>query len=419
MPDIEIVLGVTGGIAAYKAAEIVRGVRREGGRITVVMTAHAHEFITPLTLETLSGRRVITSHFDAVAAGAEAEDVEHIGLARGCHLLLVAPATANVLAKLACGIADDFLSTFALTVTCPLMVAPAMNTRMWEHPTVVENLERLRRRGAHVVEPEIGPLASPGEGIGVGRLAHPDTIVARAMEVARSHAGATHGPRLRGHVVLVTAGPTREEIDPVRFLSSPSTGKMGFAVAEAARDLGAAVILVSGPTHLPDPAGIEMVRVTSAEQMREAVMANLERASVVVMTAAVSDFRPASRAPGKIKKESAPREMALQRTPDILAEIGKVKGSRFLVGFAAETEELSRNARRKLEDKNLDLVVANIVAAPDGPGPNGAFGSDDNEVVVIDRLGNEDRWPRLSKRQVASRLMTLVAAKVAGKASAG
>lgn len=410
---MEVVLGVTGGIAAYKAADIVRGLQREGANVTVVMTAHALEFITPLTLETLSGRPVITSHFDPPPAGQEGGDVEHIGLAQRCDLLLVAPATASVLGKMAGGISDDFLTTFYLAVTCPVAVAPAMNTRMWGHAAVQENLSRLVARGVHVIGPESGPLASRGEGEGMGRLAHPDTIVGEAMRLGGGAAGAPGAARpLAGRHVLVTAGPTREELDPVRYLSNPSTGKMGYAVAEAARDLGARVTLVSGPTHLADPAGITTLRVTSAQQMHDTVMARLDgetQADVVVMAAAVSDFRPARREPSKVKKHAAAMQLALERTPDILAEIGASSTGRCVVGFAAETEDVAANARLKLKNKGLDLIVANSVA---GDGSHAGFGAATNEVIVIDRDGNQQQWPRMPKHEVARRLMLLIAERL-------
>lgn len=413
---MEIVLGVTGGIAAYKAAEIVRGLKREGAGVTVVMTAHAHEFITPLTLQTLSGRRVITSHFE-LNGGSQPEDVEHVGLARDCDLLLVAPATAGILAKMAAGIADDFLSTFHLAVSCPVAVAPAMNTRMWQHPAVQENIARLKARGVHVIGPETGPLASAGEGEGEGRLTAPEALVKQALGIARKGSARLLGPGhpLAGHSVLVTAGPTCEDLDPVRTLTNRSTGRMGFAVAAAARDLGASVVLITGPTHLPDLSGVTTVRVRSADEMRNAVVKRLTPrgktgADIVVMAAAVSDFKPASRAARKVKKTEGPLELALARTPDILAEVGSLKGKRFIVGFAAETEDLVTNARRKLRKKRLDLIVANSVSS-DGP-DGGAFGSDSNEVTVLDGNGRPRRWPRASKAEVARRLMLLIAGKV-------
>jgi len=437
---MEIVLGVTGGIAAYKAADLVRALRRAGAGVTVVMTRHAREFITPLTLQTLSGRRVIVSHFE-LSGSPEDEggpgDVEHIGLARQCDLLLVAPATADVLGKMAAGICDDFLTTFYLAVTCPVAVAPAMNTTMWGHPAVRDNVARLEARGVHVIGPEFGEMASPVEGSGMGRLAQPETIARRALDLARGgERQPPAGGPLAGRRVLVTAGPTREELDPVRFLSNPSSGKMGYAVAEAARDLGAEVVLISGPTTLPDPPGLTVRRVTTALQMRDAVIREMtsKKAPVqeakrrrgkastngaggpllLVMAAAVSDFRPAERSPGKVKKEKAPLRVALERTPDILAEVSRLPGKRFVVGFAAETGDLAANARRKLKSKKLDLIVANNVA-DDGRGGAAAsgFAGDTNEVIVIDRDGKEQRWPRMTKRDVAARLMALVSGRLA------
>ena len=414
---MEIVLGVTGGIAAYKAAEIVRELKRSGAEVTVIMTAHALEFIAPLTLQTLSGRRVITTHFEPTGSD-HPEDVEHVGLARGCDLLLVAPATAGILAKMAVGTADDFLSTFHLAVSCPVAVAPAMNTAMWRHPAVQENVSRLRARGVHVIGPAIGPLASAGEGEGLGRMTDPDQIVTQALAIARQAARRNDGTAapLAGKRVLVTAGPTCEDLDPVRTLTNRSTGKMGFAVASAARELGAAVTLVTGPTHLPDPPGVTTVRVRSADEMRDAVTAQLAArgktngADIVVMAAAVSDFKPADYAQQKVKKSDAALHLTLARTPDILAEVGRLKGKRFLVGFAAETEDLVKNARRKLREKRLDLIVANSVAsdAPDG----GAFGADAGEVVVIGGDGRPQRWPRMAKTQLAARLMLLIAGRI-------
>jgi phosphopantothenoylcysteine decarboxylase/phosphopantothenate--cysteine ligase len=413
---MQVVLGVTGGIAAYKAAEIVRALQREGAEVTVVMTAHAAEFVTPLTLQTLSGRRVITSQFGSWQA-ADPADVEHIGLARNCDLLLVAPATAGTIGRMAAGLADDFLSTFILAVTCPVAIAPAMNTRMWEHPAVKENIGRLKARGVHVLGPDTGPLASRSEGSGVGRMANPEEIVAHALAIVRDARGAGAGDSpgarsLEGKRVLVTAGPTREMIDPVRYLSNPSTGKMGFAIAEAARDLGARVVLVSGPTHLPDPAGITMVRVASAQQMRDAVIGRADGAGasdVVVMAAAVSDFRAVAPERHKVKKDQAALQVSFERTPDILAEIGGLPGKRFLVGFAAETDDLVANARRKMKHKRLDLIVANSVAAE---ATDSGFGSDSNEVVVLEPEAQEQRWPVMSKKEVAHRLMDLIARRL-------
>jgi len=417
-----VVLGVTGGIAAYKAADIVRGLQRGGAEVTVVMTDNARQFITPLTLQALSGRRVITGTFDPSPEPDDSQDIEHIDLARRCDVLLIAPATAGIIGKMAAGLADDFLSTFCLAVRCPTVVAPAMNTAMWEHPAVAENIGRLKARGVVIIEPEHGALASRGEGEGVGRLAAPEAIVKAVMGLLGARIGEDAGARASGHQsamhegngvpltgrkVLVTAGPTREPLDPVRFLSSPSSGKMGFAIAEAARKLGAEVILVTGPTHLPDPGGVTTLRVTTAEQMRREVLGHLDGVRIVVKTAAVSDFRPASSARQKIGKDQAPAQIALERTPDILAEVAAAGGGRYVVGFAAETGDPVPRAREKLKAKNLDLIVANDVSR-EGAG----FGADTNEVTLIDRSGAVEAWPRMTKALLADRLMRFVAGKL-------
>jgi phosphopantothenoylcysteine decarboxylase/phosphopantothenate--cysteine ligase len=396
----QVVLGVTGGIAAYKAADLVRALLRRGAEVTVVMTAGARRFIAPLTLQTLSGRPVITSSWDPPASGPDAGDVEHIGLARRCEALVVAPATANVLGKMAAGIADDFLTTFHLAVTCPVFVAPAMNTRMWEHPAVRASVATLVARGVRLIPPEDGPLASRSEGTGVGRMADPDAIASAVLE------GLAPAGGLAGRTVLVTAGPTREALDPVRFLSNPSTGRMGYAVAEAARDAGARVILVSGPTHLPDPPGVETVRVVTAAQMREAVLGRLPSSDIVVKAAAVSDFRPAEARDRKVHKADAPLQLALARTPDILSEVARSKGGRFLVGFAAETHDVEESARRKLREKSLDLIVANRVG--DGLG----FGQDDNEATLLFADGSHERLPSMSKDALARRIIAAVAGRI-------
>ncbi len=419
---MEIVLGVSGSIAAYKAAEIVRGFRRRGAGVTVVMTRNARRFITPLTLQTLSGRAVITSAFGETVQDRP-DDIEHLGLARSCDALVVAPASAGTLARMAAGMADDFLGTFYLAVTCPVLLAPAMNTRMWEHPAVRRNVEILLERGASVIGPDTGELASASEGAGIGRMAEPEAIVQRVVHLAGARGmqlpaasdtqSAASGP-LAGRTVLVTAGPTREELDPVRFLSNPSSGKMGYAVAAAARAMGARVVMVSGPTQLGDPEGVDVIRVTSAAQMRDEVISRVEDADVVVKTAAVSDFRPAARASVKVRKGAAPRTVKLVPTPDILAEIGRRKGSRFVVGFAAETDHLESHAREKLRRKKLDLIVANSVGGENG----GAFGADDNEVTILEASGEMERWPRMSKPEVAARLMKLVASRL-GRRSHG
>jgi phosphopantothenoylcysteine decarboxylase / phosphopantothenate---cysteine ligase len=397
----EVVLGVSGGIAAYKAADVVRALLRRQVEVTAILTANAQRFIAPLTLQTLTGRPAITSAWDPPVAGPDAGDVEHIGLARRCDAFVVAPATANVLGKMAAGIADDFLTTFYLAVTCPVLVAPAMNTRMWEHPAVRAGVATLTARGVRLIPPEEGPLASRREGAGVGRLADPEAIASSVMGVIE-RSGA-----LAGHTVLVTAGPTREALDPVRFLSNPSTGRMGYAVAAAARDAGARVILVSGPTHLADPPGVETVRVTTAEEMREAVLQRLPGCRVVIKAAAVSDFRPAAAQTHKVRKDEAALHVELERTHDILAEVARVKGDRFLVGFAAETRDVEEGARRKLREKKLDLIVANKVGGGLG------FARDDNEATLIFADGHEERLPSLSKDELARRLVAAVAARLA------
>jgi len=389
-----VVLGVTGGIAAYKACEIVRGLRGRGVPVTAVLTRAARKFITPTTLRALTGRSVVTSLF----GGAEAETL-HIVLARECRLLLIAPATANILGKLAAGIADDFLTTFGLAVRCPVLIAPAMNPRMWGHPVVQENVRRLAERGCLFVPPEEGAMAE--DDWGVGRLAAPDRIVERAMEVLGSRR------TLAGRTVLVTAGPTREAIDAVRFLSNPSSGKMGYAIASAAARRGAEVVLVSGPTALPDPEGVRVVRVTTAAEMRDAVLGHLERASVVVKAAAVSDFAAAAPTVRKVKKTEASLVLNLVPTPDILGEIGARKGSRLLVGFAAETDDLVGNARRKLAEKNLDLIVANDVRS------GAMFGQEAGEVVILDRSGREERLGLRTKSEIAERILDRIEERIA------
>jgi phosphopantothenoylcysteine decarboxylase/phosphopantothenate--cysteine ligase len=391
---VTITLGVTGGIAAYKACEIVRGLRRRGCRVSVVLTRAAGEFITPVTLQALTGRKVITSLFDTSEA-----DTQHIALARETDLLLVAPATANILGKLAGGIADDFLTTFALAVRCPLLIAPAMNPGMWENRAVQENVRRLKERGHEFIGPEEGEMAE--DEWGVGRLAAPESIVDRAMEILGFRGS------LAGRRVLVTAGPTREAIDAVRFLSNPSTGKMGFAVAEAAVRRGAEVTLVSGPSSIPDPEGVEVVRVTTAAEMRDAVLRAFPSSNVIVKTAAVSDFAPAEAAGEKVRKEQASRSIRLVPTPDILKEIAPGKGDRLLVGFAAETGDLLCNAQRKLMEKGLDLIVANDVSG------GAVFGEDHSEVLILDRAGREEHVGPASKSDIAERLLDLIEERLA------
>ncbi len=388
-----VVLGVTGCIGAYKACEVLRELQRRGVDVHVVMTAAATCFVSPMTFEALSRHEVF---HDQWALGANGE-IRHISLADDAELLLVAPATANILGKFARGIADDALSTLYLATRAPLVVAPAMNVNMFEHPAVQENLATLRARGVGVVEPGEGYLACGW--LGKGRLAEVEAIVEAALARLAGRRD------LAGETVLVTAGPTIEDVDPVRYVSNRSTGSMGYRVAEAARDRGARVILVSGPTALAAPQGVTFVAVRSAEEMRAAVAAHVGPATTVIAAAAVSDYRPADASASKLKKTDAPLRLDLVRTPDILKGLGESKGGRLLVGFAAETEDLVQNARRKLEAKNLDLIVANDVTAA-GAG----FAVDTNAVVLLRRDGQRRDLPLATKREVAERILDEVVA---------
>jgi phosphopantothenoylcysteine decarboxylase/phosphopantothenate--cysteine ligase len=388
-----VVLGVTGCIGAYKACEVLRELQRREADVRVVMTAAATRFVTPMTFEALSRHPVF---HDQWALGVNG-DIRHIALADEADLLLVAPATANILGKFARGVADDALSTLYLATRAPVMVAPAMNVNMFEHPAVRENLAILRARGVSVVEPGSGYLACGW--LGKGRLAEVGEIVDAAM------AALARRRDLEGETVLVTAGPTVEDVDPVRFLSNRSSGKMGYRIAEAARDRGAKVILVSGPTSLPAPHGLEICAVRSAEEMERAVGGRVGPATVVIAAAAVADYRPASSSPSKQKKTDGPLTLELVRTPDILKGLGEAKGDRVLVGFAAETENLLAHAAQKLEAKNLDLVVANDVTVP-GAG----FESDGNAVVLLRKDGTRLDVPLASKREVAERILDEVLA---------
>lgn len=387
-----VLVGVCGSIAAYKMPDIVRRLREEGASVQVVMTRSATRFITPLTFEAVSGNPVLFDEFDAGPIGP----MGHISVTDGLAGALIAPATANIIGKAAAGIADDALSTVLLALDCPLVLAPAMNDRMYRNPAVQRNLEVLRARGVRIIEPDAGSLACGA--VGQGRLAPLERVLQEfreALAVRQTLAGAR---------VLVTAGPTQEPIDAVRFLSNPSTGRMGLALAAAARDRGADVTLVVGPTHLQPPAGVRSIAVSTAEEMRAAVLAEADRSTIVIMAAAVSDFRPRDRAAGKIKKDAAPGTIELEPTPDILAELGSTKGSRILVGFAAESEHLVENATKKLRSKNLDLVVANDITE-EGAG----FGSATNRVTLIDRSGDVLALPLLSKEAVAAKLIDKLA----------
>ena len=390
---MRITLGVTGGVAAYKAAELVRRLQQDGFSVQVVMTRGAREFITPLTFAALSGQKVITDLFAESGGEANLESaIEHIAVAQRTDLLLVAPATADILAKFARGIADDFLTTLYLASTAPVVVAPAMNVNMWNHAATQENIEMLRARGAKVVDPDEGYLACGMTG--AGRLAGQEAIVAAVHE-------ALHAVRdLAGEKVLVTAGPTREKLDPVRYLTNRSSGKMGYAVAEAAAQRGAQVILVSGPTSLEAPAGVECIDVQSAEEMHRAVLEKVASCSIAIFAAAVSDYRPAEPNGQKVKRNKESMTLALEPTPDILASVARNKGERFIVGFAAETEHVAENARKKLAAKNADLIVANDVTA-EGAG----FDHDTNIVTLFARDGRDLALPRMSKTEVAQHIL--------------
>ncbi|HEX8984936.1 MAG TPA: bifunctional phosphopantothenoylcysteine decarboxylase/phosphopantothenate--cysteine ligase CoaBC [Bryobacteraceae bacterium] len=385
---MNVVLGIGGGIAAYKSAELARALMERGASVQVVMTAAAQEFVRPLTFAALTGRKVITAMFGPEAGDPLESSVEHIGVAAQGDVLVVAPATADLLAKFANGLAGDFLSTMYLAFTGPVVLAPAMNTNMWRHPATQRNLEALRARGHVVVDPEDGYLACGT--VGPGRLAEPGKIAAAVMRAAGVPLD------LEGHTVLVTAGPTEEPIDPVRFVSNRSSGKMGYAIAEAAARRGARVILVSGPVSLEAPQGVETVRIHTAAEMRAAVLARMDEATIIVKAAAVADYYLPAPAAQKMKKTGGKMVLELEPTADILAEVGRRKGERLLVGFAAETGDLVAEARRKLEAKNCDLVVANRVDRPDL-----GFGSDDNEVVLVMRGGATVELPRAPKRDIA------------------
>jgi len=388
----DLILGVTGSIAAYKAVYLLRELTRLGASVTVCLSEHAREFVGALTFRTLSGRPVLTDLFDPQSADA----VEHVALAERAHAVIVAPATANLLAKAANGIADDFLTTLLLAARAPVLMVPAMDGGMWDHAAVTANVATLRRRGVTVLEPDTGALASGLSG--KGRFPEIDEIVEalrRLLVPARD---------LAGERLLVTAGPTREPIDPVRYISNRSSGKMGYGLATAALRRGAEVILVSGPTVLTPPPGAVFVPVQTAEEMREAVLHHLERATIVIKAAAVADYRAKQTATAKIKGK---RDLTLELTPnaDILAEVAARHTSAFVVGFAAETHDVAANAREKLERKGIDLLVANDVSQQ-GIG----FDAEDNEVLLLDRWGGARPLPRMPKSDVADAILSHVLA---------
>jgi len=374
-----VLVGLSGGIACYKACDVVRQLRQAGAAVQVVMTRSAREFVTPMTLQTLSGNRVGLETFDLT----DESEIGHIRLADTADAVVIAPATANVIAKMAHGIADDLLTTVLLATRAPLVVAPAMNVHMWEHVATQANVRTLAERGARLVGPAAGSLACGYEG--AGRLAEP-------AEIVEAVATALTPQDLAGERIVVSAGPTREAIDPVRYLTNHSSGKMGYAIAKIARRRGADVTLVTGPVALPAPAGVRVVAVDSAAAMQRALRESFREATVLVMAAAVADYRPAAPLVRKMKKSAAAQQLALVRNADILSGLAKEKGSRTVVGFAAETHDLVAEARRKLREKGLDLIVANDVTAP-GAG----FGSDTNAVRLLDARGLDEAVPVLPK----------------------
>ena len=382
----KIVIGVTGGIACYKAVELVRLLVKGGFQVQVIMTRGALEFVTPLTFQTLSGNPVATETFDLT----QESQIGHINLADSADAFVIAPATANVIGKIAGGIADDLLTTVLMATQAPVMLAPAMNIHMYENPILQENLRKLRRIGYHILEPAEGYLACGYEG--KGRLPEPEKIAAEVERLLGTK-------DLAGERLLITAGPNREPLDPVRYLSNRSSGKMGYALASAALRRGAEVALVSGPTGLTAPAGARLIPVTTAAEMRDAVLREYGQCTAVIMAAAVSDYRVASVSEKKIKRGTGPLELRLEPNPDILKELGAKKNGKWLVGFAAETEDLAANAQKKLREKKLDMVIANnVVEAGSG------FDGDTNIATIVDRAGAVRSLPLMSKDELADRI---------------
>ncbi|MCA1642820.1 MAG: bifunctional phosphopantothenoylcysteine decarboxylase/phosphopantothenate--cysteine ligase CoaBC [Acidobacteria bacterium] len=401
-----VALGVTGGIAAYKAAEVLRGLQRAGCRVRVAMTVHATKLIAPLTFRALSGEHVVVDDY----APDNPDPIAHITFAQTVDLFLVAPATADIIAKFATGVADDFVSTTYLACDAPVLVAPAMNTTMWEHPATRRNIETLRADGVRIIEPDAGEMACGT--IGPGRLSAPERIVAAALEILRG--GAARGVRdLAGERILITAGATREEIDPVRFISNRSSGRMGFALAEAARERGAEVTIVAGVTSAPKPPGVRVVEAVSAEAMMRAAATEFQSATVFIGAAAVADYRPAGRSAQKIKKSDAALTLELVRTPDILATVSAARQpGQLVVGFAAESENVIEHARRKLHDKHLDAIVANDITR-DGAG----FDAETNAVTIITADRAEPvELPLMSKLEAAHKILDEVVRLRGGRA---
>ncbi|OQY11729.1 MAG: bifunctional 4'-phosphopantothenoylcysteine decarboxylase/phosphopantothenoylcysteine synthetase [Desulfobacteraceae bacterium 4572_187] len=389
-----IVLGVSGGIAAYKSVELLRLLIKDEANVRVIMTKNALAFVGRLTFEALSGQPVCTSLFEKV----DDASIRHIDWANEADAVIIAPATANIIGKIANGIADDALSTFIMAATCPMIICPSMNTNMFETKAVRRNLDTVKSDGYFVIEPESGELAC---GItGPGRLPEPEDILDRLLSYL--------SPKdMKGKKILVTAGPTRELIDPVRFISNPSSGKMGFAIARAAEQRGGDVILITGPTGLPDPNGVTVVRVGTAREMALAVFGHMEDSEIIIKTAAVSDYSPKNQAGQKIKKQKDELVLLLEKTQDILKEVGRRKKDRIIVGFAAETENLEQYAGKKLVEKNLDIVVGNLVGRS-----SSGFGTDTNEVTMFYKDGTKEVFPEMQKDDVAHILLDRILKKV-------
>ena len=387
MKGKKILLAVTGGIAAYKSAELIRLFIKNDAQVNVLMTKNAQEFITPLTLQTLSSHPVYRETFSLI----KDFDIAHIALAQEVDILVIAPATANIIGKIAAGLADDLLTTVVMATKAPVLICPSMNTNMYENVIVRENIQKLTSRGYHMMEADSGELACKSEG--VGRLPELSDIVEEVKSILTEK-------DLAGETVLVTAGPTREPLDPVRFITNYSSGKMGYALASRARRRGASVILISGPTVLSVPRGVTYVPVSTAVEMRHAVMKNLKQSTIIIKSAAVADYRPSVCADAKIKKKDGPWTLYLERNPDIIAEIGKKKKERILIGFAMESEDLIKNAKAKMLAKNMDLIVANDVKQKDA-----GFQSDTNIVKILDRDGGIEELPVMDKMDVADRIL--------------
>ncbi len=388
-----VALGITGGIAAYKAAEVLRGLQRAGCTVRVAMSPRACEFITPLTFRALSGSHVIVDDY----APDNPDPIAHITFSQTVDLFVIAPATANIIAKFANGVADDFLTSTYLAATAPVLIAPAMNTSMWEHPATRRNIERLRQDGVHIVEPDAGEMACGT--IGPGRLSEPERIVAAALEILNRHE--SHKRDLTGEYILITTGATREELDPVRFISNRSSGRMGFAIAQAARARGAEVTAVAGITTVDPPSGINVRRATSAAEMQRVVVEEIDKASVFIAAAAVVDYRPAQRASEKIKKTESTLSLNLERTPDILGEVAAARTNGLLVvGFAAETNDVVSNAQAKLQTKKLDAIIANDVSRDDI-----GFDKDMNAITIITTDAPPQEIPAMTKLESAHRIL--------------